>query len=124
MSGDAGRVEAEHAAFTGLLADAGAEILEGAVVPGGEKDDDEVDETVDHPAKVMRIGTMLKQLLDEVRQSTLDEASRERLREIYDRSVDMLISRVRKKLGDDSRSPRFIKTIRRTGYQFVGAEDS
>ena len=41
--------------------------------------------------------------------------------EIYDRSVDMLISRLRKKLADDSRSPRFIKTIWRVGYQFVGA---
>ncbi len=44
--------------------------------------------------------------------------------DIYDRSVDMLISRLRKKLDDDSRSPRFIKTIWRTGYQFVGASDS
>ena len=41
----------------------------------------------------------------------------------YDRSIDMLISRVRKKLGDDSRAPRFIKTIRGAGYQFVGAFD-
>ena len=40
--------------------------------------------------------------------------------EIFDRSVDMLISRLRKKLDDDSRSPRFIKTIWRVGYQFVG----
>ena len=44
--------------------------------------------------------------------------------DIYDRSVDMLISRLRKKLSDDSRSPRFIKTIRSTGYQFVGGADS
>jgi len=44
--------------------------------------------------------------------------------DIYDRSVDMLISRLRKKLADDSRSPRFIKTIWRVGYQFVGASDS
>ena len=44
--------------------------------------------------------------------------------DIYDRSVDMLISRLRKKLGDDSRSPRFIKTIWRTGYQFVAAPDA
>jgi DNA-binding response OmpR family regulator len=43
--------------------------------------------------------------------------------ESYDRSVDMLISRLRKKLADDSRSPRFIKTIWRTGYQFVGDAD-
>ncbi len=42
----------------------------------------------------------------------------------YDRSVDMLVSRLRKKLGDESRSPRFIKTVWRTGYQFVGAADS
>ena len=44
--------------------------------------------------------------------------------DIFDRSVDMLISRLRKKLADDSRSPRFIKTVWRTGYQFVGGSDS
>jgi len=42
---------------------------------------------------------------------------------VYDRSVDMLVSRLRQKLGDDSRAPRFIKTIWRTGYQFVGRPD-
>ncbi len=48
----------------------------------------------------------------------------ERLRgidaEVYDRSVDMLICRLREKLKDDSQKPKFIKTIRLTGYQFVG----
>jgi hypothetical protein len=44
-------------------------------------------ETVTEPAKVMRIGSMVKQLLEEVRQSPLDEASRERLAEIYERSI-------------------------------------
>jgi hypothetical protein len=44
-------------------------------------------ETVIEPAKVMRIGSMVKQLLEEVRTSPLDEASRERLAEIYERSV-------------------------------------
>jgi OmpR family response regulator RpaB len=48
----------------------------------------------------------------------------ERLRgidaDVYDRSIDMLVSRLRDKLGDDSHSPRFIKTVRLTGYQFVG----
>jgi DNA-binding response OmpR family regulator len=43
--------------------------------------------------------------------------------ENYDRSVDMLISRLRKKLGDDSRAARFIKTVRGAGYQFVGVFD-
>lgn len=44
-------------------------------------------ESVEQPAKVMRIGSMVKQLLDEVRQSPLDEAGRARLREIYELSV-------------------------------------
>jgi len=44
-------------------------------------------ETVTEPAKVMRIGSMVKQLLEEVRQSPLDVASRERLAEIYERSI-------------------------------------
>ncbi len=39
----------------------------------------------------------------------------------FDRSVDMAVSRLRAKLGDDSRSPRFIKTIRGVGYQFVAS---
>jgi Bacterial proteasome activator len=44
-------------------------------------------ETVTEPAKVMRIGSMVKQLLEEVRAGALDEASRERLAEIYERSI-------------------------------------
>lgn len=43
--------------------------------------------------------------------------------DVYDRSVDMLVSRLRRKLKDDSRSPRWVKTIRGTGYQFVGGGD-
>ncbi len=44
-------------------------------------------ETIEKPAKVMRIGSMVKQLLDEVRLAPLDEAGRSRLREIYDQSI-------------------------------------
>lgn len=46
--------------------------------------------SVEEPAKVMRIGTMIKQLLEEVRQAPLDERSRDRLREIYETSVTEL----------------------------------
>ncbi len=55
----------------------------------GETDADDEPETnsVTEPAKVMRIGSMVKQLLEEVRQAPLDEASRERLAEVYERSV-------------------------------------
>ena len=42
---------------------------------------------VAEPAKVMRVGTMIRQLLDEVRQTELDGPSRDRLREIYETSI-------------------------------------
>lgn len=44
-------------------------------------------EGIEHPAKVMRIATMVRQLLEEVRQAPLDEASRARLRDVYETSV-------------------------------------
>ena len=40
--------------------------------------------------------------------------------EAYDRSIDVLISRLRQKLGDDPRSPVFIRTVRGAGYLFIG----
>ncbi len=49
-------------------------------------------ESVESPGKVMRIGSMIKQLLEEVRGAQLDEPSRERLREIYETSIDELSS--------------------------------
>lgn len=57
-----------------------------------DDEDVEVGESVAEPAKVMRIGSMIKQLLEEVRQAPLDEASRGRLREIYDQSIRELAS--------------------------------
>jgi hypothetical protein len=55
-----------------------------------EPDDDaqlSVNEMVEQPAKVMRIGTMIKQLLEEVRAAPLDDASRQRLRDIHQSSI-------------------------------------
>ena len=66
------------------------EITEGAVptsAGGADGVDAPEEESIISPAKVMRIGSMVKQLLEEVRAAPLDEASRERLAEIYDRSV-------------------------------------
>jgi hypothetical protein len=62
------------------------------IVPGGmppEVPAEEVEEKefVSEPAKVMRVGSMIKQLLDEVRTTELDEPSRVRLRAIYDTSI-------------------------------------
>ena len=61
---------------------------------GADNGDDPApeEESITSPAKVMRIGSMVKQLLEEVRTAPLDEASRERLAEIYDRSVTELAS--------------------------------
>ena len=58
-------------------------------------------ETVTAPAKVMRIGSMVKQLLEEVRMSPLDEASRERLAEIYERSIVELSEALSPDLQDE-----------------------
>jgi len=44
-------------------------------------------ESVEHPAKLLRIASMIRELLQEVRQSSLDEPSRKRLRVIYNRSL-------------------------------------
>jgi hypothetical protein len=53
----------------------------------GTSSDPATGESIERPAKVMRIGSMIKQLLDEVRQAPLDEPSRARLKEIYETSV-------------------------------------
>jgi hypothetical protein len=56
-------------------------------------DDDEerhITELVEQPAKVMRIGSMIRQLLEEVKAAPLDEASRQRLKEIHQASIKEL----------------------------------
>ena len=58
-----------------------------------EDDDDEerhITELVEQPAKVMRIGSMIRQLLEEVKAAPLDEASRQRLKEIHQASIKEL----------------------------------
>jgi hypothetical protein len=60
-------------------------------MPQGDDEDGDgamsVGEMVEQPAKVMRIGTMIKQLLEEVRAAPLDDASRNRLRDIHASSI-------------------------------------
>jgi hypothetical protein len=59
----------------------------GIVVVSAPGDQQPATESVASPAKVMRIGSMVRQLLEEVRHAPLDEAGRSRMREIYDISV-------------------------------------
>ncbi len=67
-------------------------------------DDDPSGDSVTEPAKVMRIGSMIKQLLEEVRAANLDEASRERLAETYERSVVELSSALSPDLQEELRT--------------------
>lgn len=56
---------------------------------------------VEHPAKVMRIATMVRQLLEEIRQAPLDEASRARLSDVYETSVKELAEVLSPDLGEE-----------------------
>ena len=76
----------------------GEQVLVPSVVDEGSN---EAVESVESPGKVMRIGSMIKQLLEEVRQAQLDEPSRERLREIYETSVAELSSALSPDLQDE-----------------------
>ena len=74
-------------------------------MPMGQGDDGDgglaVSEMVEQPAKVMRIGTMIKQLLEEVRAAPLDEASRNRLRDIHAASIRELEEGLAPELRDE-----------------------
>ncbi|HET9875729.1 MAG TPA: bacterial proteasome activator family protein [Mycobacterium sp.] len=73
--------------------DDGVEIIgaDPQFLAGAQADTDSAEqsltELIEQPAKVMRIGTMIKQLLEEVRSAPLDDASRSRLREIHAASI-------------------------------------
>ena len=55
------------------------------------------------------------------REALLDEA-RDRNYDVFDRSIDVHISSLRKKLHDDAKEPRFIRTVRSAGYMMVAPE--
>ena len=77
-----------------------------AVEGSGEQGSNErsVTEMVEQPAKVMRIGSMIRQLLEEVRAAPLDEASRARLKEIHKASIKEL---------EDGLAPELIEELDR-----------
>ena len=69
--------------------------------PQPQSDDVPDREAVEQPAKVMRIGSMIKQLLDEARQAPLDEKARTRLAEIYETSIRELAEGLSPDLRDE-----------------------
>lgn len=80
-------------------ADSGAD--EAGDAENAPVDEDAAAAAVGEPAKVMRIGTMIKQLLEEVRAAPLDEASRLRLRQIHEKSIHELESGLAPELRDE-----------------------
>ncbi|MDP3967230.1 MAG: bacterial proteasome activator family protein [Nocardioides sp.] len=86
-------------------------------VDGGEAESAESDEAaekhvtqlVEQPAKVMRIGSMIRQLLDEVKSAPLDDASRHRLKEIHQSSIREL---------EDGLAPELVEELHRLSLPF------
>ena len=68
---------------------------------GVESGETALSDMVEQPAKVMRIGTMIKQLLEEVRAAPLDDASRSRLKEIHQSSIRELEQGLAPELRDE-----------------------
>ncbi|HET9972154.1 MAG TPA: bacterial proteasome activator family protein [Streptosporangiaceae bacterium] len=90
---------------------------EGIAIPGRDQDQDEnasrerpVTEMVEQPAKVMRIGNMVRQLLEEVRAAPLDEKSRARLKEIHQNSIKEL---------EDGLAPELVDELERLSLPFT-----
>ena len=72
-----------------------------AAAKDDDSDDRSLTDLVEQPAKVMRIGTMTKQLLEEVRAAPLDDATRNRLREIHATSIRELEEGLAPELRDE-----------------------
>jgi Protein of unknown function (DUF2587) len=74
-----------------------------------------VTEMVEQPAKVMRIGSMIRQLLEEVKSAPLDEKSRARLKEIHENSIKEL---------EDGLAPELVAELERLSLPFEDATPS
>ncbi len=72
--------------------------------------DQAVSDLVHQPAKVMRIGSMVKQLLDEVKSAPIDEAARVRLAEIHQQSIKEL---------EDGLAPELVEELERLSLPFT-----
>jgi hypothetical protein len=83
------------------------------VIVNNDEDGPNVADQVEQPAKVMRIGSMIKQLLDEVKSAPLDEAARQRLKQIHATSVKEL---------EEGLAPELVAELERLSLPFT--EDS
>ncbi|MEU7001540.1 bacterial proteasome activator family protein [Nonomuraea sp. NPDC046570] len=77
---------------------------------GEHQDERSITNLVEQPAKVMRIGSMIRQLLEEVRAAPLDDASRKRLKEIHESSIKEL---------EDGLAPELVDELERLSLPFT-----
>ena len=79
----------------------------------GDADESDLTSLVEQPAKVMRIGSMIRQLLEEVKSAPLDDASRQRLMQIHRRSIKEL---------ETGLAPELVEELERLTLPFTGDE--
>jgi hypothetical protein len=90
-------------------------------ITGGSEEDQDGDaernltELVEQPAKVMRIGSMIRQLLEEVKSAPLDEASRARLADVYEASIKEL---------EGGLAPELVEELERLSLPFTSETPS
>ena len=82
----------------------GHQVGEVVAMESADEESRSITDLVQQPAKVMRIGSMIKQLLDEVKSAPLDEAARARLRDIHERSLTEL---------EDGLAPELVEELSR-----------
>ncbi|WP_461163737.1 bacterial proteasome activator family protein [Arthrobacter sp. R4-81] len=110
MSDPADTQSAEETPVEGTPIDDGSQpSVEVAAAGPDSKPRNAVQDLVDEPAKVMRIGTMIKQLLDEVKSAPLDDAARGRLAAIHERSIKEL---------EDGLAPELVEELQRINLPF------
>ena len=81
--------------------------------PEENSSEDDLTRLVEQPAKVMRIGSMIRQLLEEVKAAPLDDASRKRLKEIHRNSIKEL---------ETGLAPELVEELERLTLPFTGDE--
>ena len=100
-----GSPEGEQSQHVVVVGPDGSPMGTARIPPNSDANDNEQQESVEsyveEPAKVMRIGTMIKQLLEEVRAAPLDEASRNRVRQIHETSINELEQALAPELRDE-----------------------
>ena len=90
-----------------------ASVLQQQGGDGTDSEESDLTSLVEQPAKVMRIGSMIRQLLEEVKSAPLDDASRQRLKEIHRRSIKEL---------ETGLAPELVEELERLTLPFTGDE--